>query len=509
MIWRKTRTVLVATSILAAMIVLSCGSKNEPVSPNHFTDSDTLPDDGTVVQQNLPPKIDAVTVKFDSVVFSHSDYFSVPTSSTLCFTCVSSDSDGDAISTTWQVDCGTLDRTDSCSVLWTAPGEDATAEMVVTVSDGHQQTGDTLRIGIGKQRTWTMSYNLGGYEDGQEVLCTPDGGYLTLVSHGGCRLAKIADDGSLVWNRYYNAGGSFWGRSVVSLSDGGCAIVGGLRTLDGTLMLFDFDLLRLDAEGNLLWQKVFEGINAASAYDVVGLPDGGFLVVGSTDSYVDGNQGVCLIRTDSNGDLLWHKTYPGSRGTSIIASSDGVYAITGEMGAWCTGSADAFLLLIDADGNVIQQKTYGGSGGDLGMSICERAGGGYAIAGQSYVSTGGWEGFIVITDNVGNQIHWNTFGGNSDDLVRSVVLTPDGGFAIAGYTYSFGAGNADAYLVKTDETGTVLWQNTFGGTELEEGQDIVCTPDGGFVIVGRTMSFSEDLCDLYVIKTDSFGRVSP
>ncbi|UCG61129.1 MAG: hypothetical protein JSV52_12485 [Candidatus Zixiibacteriota bacterium] len=481
-----------AILITMAALVIGCSDTGSPVAPDN---DDAL-------------RIESVTVSSLSTVLSPSQYDVVPTGQKLTLMCKSSGADGADLSTLWSANCGEFNRTDSCAVEWVAPDTNASAEIAVTVSDGHQQAGDTLRLGILSSHTWERSYNLGSYEDGQDVLIAGDGGYVVLVSHGGVNLVKIAADGSILWRRLYVLGGSYWARSVTALPDGGYAITGGRRVSDGTALLWDVFVLRLDAQGNLLWQKIFGGEGGDAGYDAVATPDGGLLVVGGTGSFGGAGEGVYLVRIDADGNLLWQKTYPGMRGTSIIATSDGGYAITGEIGIWCVGASDVFLLMVDADGNMIRQLTYGDIDGELSFAVIETPSGGFAIAGQAYSpSNGDTDGFLFLTDHEGNLTKWTDFGGSSDDLVRDVVNRPQGGFAVAGYTKSFGEGGWDMYLTAFDGGGTFEWGSTFGGSELEEGQGLVCTKDDGFVVVGRTMSFSTDLCDLYVVKTDKNGRI--
>ena len=113
--------------------------------------------------------------------------------------------------------------------------------------------------------------------------------------------------------------------------------------------------------------------------------------------------------------------------------------------------------------------------------------------------------YLVKTDGSGT-MQWNkTFGGASDDRGYSVVQTVDGGYAIAGYTYSYGAGGSDVFMVKTDGTGNQLWQRTFGGAIDDFGNSVVQTADGGYAIASRTLSYGAGW-DVYLVKTDAEGE---
>ncbi len=175
--------------------------------------------------------------------------------------------------------------------------------------------------------------------------------------------------------------------------------------------------------------------------------------------------------------------------------------ITDSYGA---GDEDVYLIKTDAAGNMAWSKTFGGINRDYGYSVVQTSDGGYAIAGytDSY-GAGGWDVYLIKTDSTGTEQWHKTFGGTNDDYGYSVVQTSDGGYAIAGYTDSYGAGDEDVYLIKTDSTGIEQWHKTFGGASWDIGVYLAQTSDGGYIITGATFSYGAGGDDVYLIRVET------
>ena len=150
-------------------------------------------------------------------------------------------------------------------------------------------------------------------------------------------------------------------------------------------------------------------------------------------------------------------------------------------------------------------KTYGGTAGEVAYSVQQTSDGGYIVAGITY-SYGAGDGdvYLIKTDSEGIE-EWNQiYGGPERDVAISVQQTLDGGYVITGVTYSFGAGDAEIYLVKTDPQVVEEWSRTYGGQNHDMAHSVQQTSDGGYIIAGVTSSFGCD-GDFYLVKTDSQG----
>lgn len=153
--------------------------------------------------------------------------------------------------------------------------------------------------------------------------------------------------------------------------------------------------------------------------------------------------------------------------------------------------------------------TYGGTGMDFGMHLIQTLDGGYAILGFTFsFGVGGGDCWLVKTDSDGNML-WNmTYGGTALDSGVHVLQTVEGDYAIVGFTRSFGAGDTDAWLFKTDAAGVMQWNQTYGGTEDDEGWSLIETTDGGYLLAGNTYSFGAGDQDWYVVMIPESFTIS-
>ena len=314
-------------------------------------------------------------------------------------------------------------------------------------------------------------------------------------------LIKSNSDGVVIWKQTYGGGNNDYGRAVIEASSGGYVITGYTESFGAGSA--DVYLIKTDTEGVVVWENTFGGVSWDRGYDVIETSDGGYLVTGQTGSFGAGNSDVYLIKTDSEGTAEWTKTFGGAEsenGWSVIELSSGGYLIAGQADPF---PGDVYLVKTDQNGEPVWERTYGGAGYDWGYSVIETSAGSYLITGLT-TGTENWDAFLINTDQNGDIIWQNTYGGIESVVGLSVIELEAGGFLIAGNsdTYESPTGS-DVYLGQTDTAGNLIWSDTFGGSADDYAYSVSELESGGYLVTGYTDSYGAGSYDFYLIKTTS------
>ncbi|MCF8434928.1 MAG: hypothetical protein K9G37_10665, partial [Crocinitomicaceae bacterium] len=273
---------------------------------------------------------------------------------------------------------------------------------------------------------------------------------------------------------------------------------------------------RFNSNGDTLWTKTYGNVLYDELQDVDTTSDGGFIAVGHTTT-TDWDGNVYLIRTNANGIVLWSKEYGGSiglsdKGYSVRETSDGGFIITGTTETYGSGGDDVYVLKVSSLGAVQWTTTIGSAGTvsvmDAGREVQETNDGGYIVVGYTSAIDINFSDVYLIKLNSAGVVQWKkTYGGNSYDIGYTVQQTTDNGFIIGATTNSYGAGNWDAYLIKTDVNGVLQWSKTYGKSGEDRAQCARQTPDGGYILCGRSTSFGLGSFDVALYKTDANGTL--
>lgn len=349
----------------------------------------------------------------------------------------------------------------------------------------------------------TFQKTIGGIaSDGAHFIQeTFDGGYIIAggtvsfgVDSGDAYLLKTDINANITWSKTFGGISVDVFFDVKQTSDSGYIMIGMTRSFgQGNMNIL---VVKTDTSGNLSWSKVYGGTIEQNGYSIEQTTDGGYILCGWTTSFTGG---IYVIRLDGSGNILWTKIYGGyyDAGYHIEQTTDGGFIITGDN----FNSADISLIKTDSTGNPVWAKTYGTLGGDNGFSVHQTMDGGYIVLGTS----GSQDLYLIKTDSTGSLLWSKTYGETSLEQGFAVQQTTDGGYILTGGTSSFGiVGNA-VYLVRTNGSGSVLWSKIFGGTGFDNGKFVQQTSDGGFIVAGATDFFGSGDTDIYLIKTDSSG----
>ncbi|HEY1038461.1 MAG TPA: T9SS C-terminal target domain-containing protein, partial [Bacteroidia bacterium] len=350
-------------------------------------------------------------------------------------------------------------------------------------------------------------------------------------------IIKLSKDGVIQWQKTLGGSQDDEAHCVRQTNDGGYIVAGFTFSSDGDVTLnkgaCDYWIVKLDAAGNIQWQKTYGGTVDDRAVSIEQTHEGGYIVGGRSNSYngdVIGHHGsqskrdLWVIKIDNSGNLQWQNSLGGSENddcTAIHQTTDGGYIVSGYTksndhdvsGLHGNTWPDAWVVKLDSLGSIQWQKTLGGSETEDAQDIVQCANGEYMLAGYTASSDGditsisnGSSGYIWVVkiDSTGNLIWEDTYGGSNGNWATSIIKTDDDSFVIGGNTWSNDGdvsgnhGLLDCWVFKIDSIGVIKWSKSMGGSVGDELNSIQQTMDGGFVFCGESNSNDGDVSGLHV-----------
>ncbi|MBS1736280.1 MAG: T9SS type A sorting domain-containing protein [Bacteroidetes bacterium] len=362
-------------------------------------------------------------------------------------------------------------------------------------------------------------------------------------NHGGMDfwVVKLGATGNKLWQKTLGGSNNDFANAVHQTSDGGYIVAGYTFSNDGDVSGnhnpdSDGWVVKLNASGNLIWQKALGGVGGDFITDIHQTSDGGYIAGGysaSNNGDASGNNGsfdFWIVKLDPSGNISWHKMVgsgQNDRANAIQQTSDGGYIVAGSVASNINGQHDCQVVKLDASGNIMWQKTQGGTGDEYYNAVQQTTDGGYILAGITGSNNGDVSGnhgiddfWIVKLNSSGNIIWQKTLGGSDYDWAYAIQQTSDGGYVALGMSNSTDGdvannhGSADFWVAKLDVTGNLAWQKSIGGSDAEYGYSIRQTSDDGFIIAGYTNSSDGDVNsnqgngDLWVVKLGAAGTLS-
>lgn len=291
---------------------------------------------------------------------------------------------------------------------------------------------------------------------------------------------------------------------------------------ENTYGLTDYWVVKVDGDGTIVWQNKYGGNDSDNLYTAIETSDGGFLLLGYSNSTISGDKtapnyggdDIWVVKVDSTGTVLWDKTYGGDSLEFIncgIATSYGYIlagysysGISGNKTLANLGSADIWLVGIDFSGAILWQKAYGGNAGEIPIHIVHSSDGNIVICGSSSSSNSGTfaqnsygfsDYWVLKLDINGNLLWQNNYGGSGYESAQKILETANGDFIITGYSNSPTSGTKtstnyggnDVWVVKIDSNGNLLWDNSYGGDQDDASYNGVIV-DGGYFLTGSSLS---------------------
>ncbi|MCL0089251.1 hypothetical protein M1O54_02680 [Dehalococcoidia bacterium] len=308
------------------------------------------------------------------------------------------------------------------------------------------------------------------------------------------------------WSETFGGPGGEGGYSGAQTACGGFIIAGGTTSFGAGWA--DFWLVKTDSQGNKKWSRTFGGPYSEWAESIQQTACGGFIIAGTTHSFGDGEGDFWLVKSDPQGNKEWSRTFGGperDEAVSVRQTADGGFIIVGRTRSFGAGSDDFWLIKTDSQGNKEWSRTFGAPYCEIGHWVEQTVCGGFIVVGNRNMRGATWNIWLVKTDPQGNKEWSRTFPDRDWELAigSSVQQTACGGFIIAGHT---GKLEPDMLLIKTDAEGNEQWRRRFHGPEWDTGTRVQQTLCRGFIILGHTTSFGRGGSDFWLIKTDPQGN---
>jgi hypothetical protein len=407
---------------------------------------------------------------------------------------------------------------------------------------------DPFLIDFSGEIQLAKTYGGSNEDDATSIIKTPDGGFaiagFTLSNDGDIIdktttdadfwVFKLNADGSLLWSKTYGGSGDDRATKIINTQDGGFAVTGFTRSNDGDVSnnngFYDYWLIKLDASGNLLWEKAYGFAGNDQGQSVIQTSDGGYFLTGFLDFDGRASQGTAVksqgrhgvgefwgIKTDASGAVEWTQYYGGTsndRSYDVVQTDDGGFLMIGNTESDdfditnSKGSYDFWAVRVTSAGDLIWAKNYGGSGIEIAYSITKSQDGNYFLIGDARSNDqdvtnnkGNADAWLIKINDNGDLLWQKTYGGSEFDTGRSVKQFSDSKIVIFGSSrsedqdVSANYGQSDYWLIITDAEGGIIFEKNYGGSNLEFGNDSVITLDNTVVVVGSSQSSDFDVLE--------------
>jgi uncharacterized delta-60 repeat protein len=399
---------------------------------------------------------------------------------------------------------------------WTGPcngGAGSQALTCMVTMDADKTVTALFTSGTQTAMTWAQTVGVSGsWDELYRIRQTADGGYITAgvtykidTLYGDAWVTGVNPDGTIAWQKSYGGSNADYANDIQQTADGGYILAG--ATASSGAGAYDAWVVKLNADGTVAWQNTYGGSGDEWLSSIMQTADGGFFATGYSNSFA-GSYDAWLLKLNSDGSIAWQKTLGGANydfSNTARQTADGGYILAGDTDSSGSGGYDGWVVKLNVDGSIAWQKTYGGSGYDYLQDIEQTLDGGYIVAGGTYSFDVNGDGWLLKLNSDGTTAWQKTYGGANAENFNSVHQTVDGGYIVAGYTDSFGT-NGDAWLLKLNSDGSIAWERSYGGTSYDYPNSVQEAADGGYIVVGYTED-ADPSGDAWMFKTDANGSI--
>lgn len=406
---------------------------------------------------------------------------------------------------------------------------------------------------------WEKTYGGTKFDDPDDILNLGSEGFIIIgdsysnngdVSghHGSTSyfdvwIVKLDVDHNIEWERSYGGTSDEHPGSIVQTPDGyviGASSSSNDGDVSGNHGSLDYWVFKIDNSGEIIWSHLYGGTNIDNARFLKSTPDGGSIIIGESRSIngdvlghhgAEGSLDIWVLKLDAFGNIEWQRSLGGTSGEdgfTLDISTDLNYIIAGE--AYSTdgdvtdnhGENDYWVIKLSTTGEIIWQKCLGGSDYDFGFCVKTTSDGGCIVTGSSesnngdvtgHHGTGAKDDIWIVKLDINGIIEWQkSFGGSQDEYARQIITTSDGNYIFTGFAFSndgdviFNHGNSDAWVVKINPSGEIIWQRSLGGSEDDSGSSLLQLNDNSFVVLVQAysndgdISFNHGSMDYWLVK---------
>ena len=349
-------------------------------------------------------------------------------------------------------------------------------------------------------------------ESGHSVLQNMDSNFVVLGSVDNDILLMEADNkGQVIWSQSYGGSqGLDEAHHIKQTNDGGYVISGSTRSygFGGS----DIWLIKSGPNGLIEWNTYIGTEHNEKGGQVIQTEDGGFLVIGNLINEQEQDSDVWLIKTNSQGDSIWTKSYGGDGdefGSDIIKIENNGYILLGSTSSYGNNDLDILMIKIDDEGEEQWIRNYGIGSDDIGQAIVQTRDGGYMV--QFLVESYGYGNLatgLMKLNSEGDVLWTNAFGGTVNTMSKMFSKINSNEYISVCSQIDYSSNTSNTWMIKIDDEGEIIWERIFGKLGKDDGFSTIPTFDGGFIFTGRSNSLVDDdenLFDLWLLKTDPSG----